>query len=162
MDRNSIIAFVFVGILAFITAFYQSEMADYVRLVLEKGYLKKVIFVSVVVVVLTHAVRVKSNDSAGMVVRTGFLPLDIGLTIGTYSAVSTTACSLLEGAFIQTFYGDVVYFTKFEALDINVLLGVSGLLLWYVVFHMFILGKELFFPKYRAVASTEKKHNKSI
>lgn len=75
-------------------------------------------------------------------------------------AVSTTACSLLEGAFLQQFY-DATYFLKFDQLDIYVLIGVSALLLWYVVLHIYQLGVELLFPVSTPELSTEELHNKS-
>ena len=160
-DLGSGISISFVGVLALVTYFYQDNAMGAMRLVLENGYLKIFLNMAIVVIVLTHAIKVGSQgDSTELIVKSGFLPIDIFLTVGTYTAVSMTACSLLEGAFLQQFY-QIQYFLKFGQLDIYVLLGVSALLLWYVALHMYKLGVELLFPVVEVRLSTEEMHDKS-
>ncbi|QYJ85648.1 hypothetical protein K0I73_15895 [Shewanella mesophila] len=160
-DFSSGISIIFVAALATVAYFYQDIAMGTVRLILEKGYLKIFLNMAIGIIVFTHSLKVQSqNSSRSLLVKSGFLPIDISLTIGTYMAVSTTACSLLEGAFLQQFY-DVTYFLKFDQLDIYVLIGVSALLLWYVALHIYQLGVELLFPVVTPELSSEVMHNKS-
>lgn len=162
VDKSSLLAMVFVAFLAITTYFFQSEVMSSMRLILEKGQLQAVLLIVTVIIILSHAIKIKStSDSSNVMIRSGLVPLDIFLTLSTYTAVTTTACSLLEGAFIQKFYG-VKYFNKFSGLDIYVLLGVAALLLWYVAFHMYKMCVELLFRAEIVSISTEKKHKNSI
>lgn len=161
-DRGSMLAAAFVGLLAIGSYFYQYEAMDMLRVILEKGHLTALLVLTVMIIVVTHAIKVKPQNSNGNVfIRSGLIPLDIVLTLSTYIAVSTTACALLEGAFVQKFYG-VTYFTKFSDLDVYVLLGVSALLIWYVLFHMYKLAIELFFPSETPMLSIVKQHERNI
>lgn len=160
-DVSSGISIVFVATLATVAYFYQDIAMGVMRQVLEKGYLKIFLNMAIGIIVFTHSIKVQAQSSSrSLLVKSGFLPIDIFLTIGTYMAVSMTACSLLEGAFLQKFY-DVTYFLKFDQLDIYVLIGVSVLLLWYVALHIYQLGVELLFPVVTPQLSTEDMHNKS-
>ena len=160
-DYSSAFSIVFVAVLAIVAYSYQDQAMNFTRLILEKGYLKIFLNMAIVIVVFTHSVRVKpQSDTASLLVKSGFLPIDIFLTVSTYIAVSTTACSLLEGAFLQQFFQEA-YFLKFGQLDIYVLLGVSALLLWYVALHMYQLGRELLFPMAKPEPSTQEMHNNS-
>lgn len=160
LDGCSIAAFIAVALLAGAAYVFHSEVMIYVRLVLETGHLSTGIVLIVFVIVTTHSIKVKNRYENGVfVIKSGFIILDVFLTFGTYYAVATTACSLLEGAVIQQFFGDVTYFTKFDQLDIYVLLGVASLLLWYVIIHMYILSRELFFKDSPYEASTEERHS---
>lgn len=162
LDTSSLLSTCFIAALSILTYFFQSEVLDFLRLILEKKYLKSILIITVSIIVVSHSIRISpDNDSAGVMIRSGLVPLDLFLTLGTYIAITTTACSLLEGAFIQQFFSDVEYFTKFRDLDIYVLLGVSALLLWYVVFHMYKMGLELFFKRENISKSTQEQHNKS-
>lgn len=154
MDRNSLYATIAIALLAFVAYYYQEAVSSYIRIILERGYLKVLLSIFVIAIVTVHSFRVKEIPSDRMVITTGFKQFDAIMTIMTYTAIVTTASSLLEGAFIQKFYDDAVYFTKFNSYDIGVLLAVSALLLWYVLFHVYILARELFFPKYRPVVSS--------
>ncbi|WP_323898876.1 hypothetical protein [Aeromonas caviae] len=157
-DRGSILAAMFVGFLAICSYFFQHEAMNMLKVFLEKGHLTALLVLTVMIIVITHSIKVKPQNSSGNAfIRSGLIPLDIVLTLSTYIAVSTTACALLEGAFVQKFYG-VTYFTKFSDLDVHVLLGVSALLIWYVLFHMYKLAVELFFPSETPVLSSAKKH----
>lgn len=160
-DVGSGISIIFVAALAAISYFYKDIAMSTMGLALENGYLEIFLNMAIVIIVFTHSIKVQAQSSnRSLLVRSGFLPIDIFLTIGTYMAVSTTACSLLEGAFLQQFY-DVIYFLKFDQLDIYVLIGVSALLLWYVALHVYQLGIELLFPVAITELSTEEMHNKS-
>lgn len=157
-DIGSILAAMFVGLLAVCSYFFQREAMNMLRVVLEKGHLTTLLILIVMVIVITHSIKVKPQNSSGnFFIRSGLIPLDIVLTLSTYIAISTTACALLEGAFVQKFYG-VTYFTKFSDLDVYVLLGVSALLIWYVLFHMYKLAVELFFPSETPILSSAKQH----
>jgi hypothetical protein len=161
LDGHSIAALIVVALLAGSAYVFHSEVMKYVRVVLEAGHLRTGIVLVVFVIVATHSIKVKTRSENGVfVIKSGFIPLDVFLTFVTYSAVATTACSLLEGAVIQQFFGDATYFTKFDQLDIYVLLGVASLLLWYVILHMYILARELFFKDSPYEVSTEERHNK--
>lgn len=163
LDGRSIAALIGVAALAGAAYIFHSTVMKNVRIVLEAGHLRTGMILVVFIVVATHSIKVKSRAENGVfVIRSGFIPLDVFLTFSTYSAVATTACSLLEGAVIQQFFGDVTYFTKFDQLDIYVLLGVASLLLWYVILHMYILARELFFKDTPYEVSTEERHNKAI
>lgn len=60
--------------------------------VLENSYLKIFLNIVIVVIVLTHTIKVSlQEDAAGFLVKSGFLPIDMFSTIGTYMAVSSTA-----------------------------------------------------------------------
>lgn len=156
IDKSSLLAMTFVAVLAITTYFFQSEVMSSLRLILEKGQLQVVLLIATVIIIISHAIKIKStSDSSSVMIRSGLVPLDIFLTLSTYTAVTTTACSLLEGAFIQKFY-DVKYFNKFSDLDIYVLLGVAALLLWYVAFHMYKMCVELLFKTENVSISTEK------
>ncbi len=146
LNRSSVIALIGVAVFAVSAYISQSEIMRYVRVVLEEGYLRMGIILMIFTIVTVHVIKIKSKFANKVfVVESGFTFLDGFLTFGTYSAVTTTACSLLEGAVIQQFFGDIIYFSKFNQVDIYVLLGVSGLLLWYVILHMYILARELLF-----------------
>ncbi|MFJ5361895.1 hypothetical protein ACIPUG_13170 [Pectobacterium sp. CHL-2024] len=160
-DIGSGVSILFLGVLVVIVYFYQENVMGTMRLIFENSYLKITLNIAIMVIVFTHSVKIRAQeDSVGLLIKVGFLPIDIFLTIGTYIAVSSTACSLLEGAFLQKFY-QTTYFLKFDQLDIYVLLGVSALLLWYVVFHMYQLVVDLLFPVEKVQRSTEEMHNKS-
>lgn len=142
ININSLMALIFVGILAISAYYFQESIKVNLKLVLVQGYLKAILILFVSIVILTHSLKVTSAESDSLVMyRSGFKPLDVVLTLGTYLAITSTACSLLEGAYLQQFF-QIEYFKKFEQLDIYTLLGVSALLLWYVVFHMYKLLKE--------------------
>lgn len=160
-DIGSGFSILFLGILVAAVYFYQENVMGIMKFILENSYLKIVLNIVIVVIVSTHSIKIRSQeDAVGLLIKVGFLPIDIFLTIGTYIAVSSTACSLLESAFLQKFF-QTTYFLKFDQLDIYVLLGVSALLLWYVVFHMYQLGVDLLFPVAKVQSSTEEMHNKS-
>ena len=155
VDKSSLAAMIFIAALAITAFFFQNEVMKFLRLILEKGHLKSILIIVVAVIIISHSVKVKpNNDSSNVMIRSGLVPLDIFLTLSTYVAVTTTACSLLEGAFIQQFY-DVQYFSKFNDLDVYVLLGVAALLLWYVAFHMYKMFFDLLF-KTETVTSSNK------
>lgn len=162
INKSSLIAILFVAILAVTSFLFKTELMNFIRIVFENGQFKAVLLMLVSVVVISHSIKVKpENDSSNVMIRSGLLPLDIFLTLGTYVAVTTTACSLLEGAFLQNFFG-VEYFSKFEDLDVYVLLGVAALLLWYVAFHMFKMVSELLFNTEQVSRATLEMHNKPI
>lgn len=145
VDFNSLMALIFVGVLAALAYFFQDALKSNLRFILEGGFLEVFLVISVAVVVLSHSLKVnESDENSPLIFKSGFKPLDVFLTVGTYVAITSTACSLLEGAYIQQVFG-VEYFTKFGELDINVLIGVSALLMWYVIFHMYKMLKELLF-----------------
>ena len=160
-DVSSGISIIFVATLAAFAYFFQDIVMGTMHLIFEKSYLKIFLNMAIGIIVFTHSIKVQAHSSSrSLLFKSGFLPVDISLTIGTYMAVSTTACSLLEGAFLQQFY-DITYFLKFDQLDIYVLIGVSALLLWYVALHLYQLGVELLFPVVTPEISTEVMHNKS-
>ncbi len=162
IDTSSLFAIFFVAALAVVAYLFKIEIMDYMRLILENGYLKSILLILVAIIVISHSIKVKpGNDSSNVMIRSGLIPIDISLTLGTYFAVTTTACSLLEGSFIQNFY-DVQYFIKFKDLDIYVLLGVSALLLWYVAFHMYKMLVELLFKSEEISMATNNLHNNLI
>ncbi|MBB1315954.1 hypothetical protein [Aliivibrio sp. SR45-2] len=161
-DLGSILAAGFVAFLAIGSNIYEENAMVFIRSILEKGHLNTSLVIIVLVIVITHAIKIRPQNSSNSVfIRSGLIPLDIVLTLSTYIAVSTTACALLEGAFIQKFY-HVVYFTKFSVLDIYVLMGVSALLIWYVLFHMYKLSIELFFPSKTLKLSSADMHKKQL
>ena len=161
-DMGSIYAAVIIGVLACGSFFFKNEAMNFMRLILEKDYLNSCLILVILIIVVTHAIKVKpQKTSEKTLIRSGFIPLDIFLTLGTYIAVTKTACSLLEGAFIQNFY-DVVYFTRFSSLDIYVLLGVSAFLIWYVLLDIYKLSIELFFPLETPKLSDASKHNPNL
>jgi len=161
IDKSSVVALIIVGLLAVASYFFKEQAMQLTRSILEDGYLRITIIFGVVVIIFTHSIRVKNKKDNGVfIIRSGFIPLDIFLSCGTYIAVTTTACSLMEGAFIQQFFDDVKYFNQFSNLDVYVLLGVAALLIWYVVFHMYTLAGELVFNASKISASDEEPHNK--
>jgi len=161
IDLSSVAALTIVTLLALISYFYQETAMQLIRLILEAGYLNNVIIYSVVIIIFTHSIKVKNKKDNGVfIIRSGFVPLDVFLSCSTYIAVSTTACSLMEGAFVQQFFGDVQYFTQFTNLDVYVLLGVAALLIWYVIFHMYTLAGELVFNASSITASNKDMHIK--
>ncbi len=158
IDKSSLLAILFVAALAIASFLFKKELMGFTRVVLENGELKAILLICISVIVVSHSIKIKpENDSSNVMIRSGVLPLDICLTLGTYIAITTTACSLLEGAFVQQFFG-VEYFTKFEDLDIYVLLGVAALLLWYVVFHMYKMISELLFNTEKVSKSSIENH----
>ena len=162
IDKSSLLAIVFVAILAISATIFKDFLMQFTRSVLENGHLKIVLLIAVTIIVFSHSIKIKpKNDSSNVMIRSRLAPLDIFLTLGTYIAVTSTACSLLEGAFIQQFFG-VKYFNEFESLDIYVLLGVAALLLWYVAFHMYKMFIELLFNTTEVLKSSEEMHKKSM
>lgn len=162
IDKKSLFAILFVAILAILSFLFKIEIMNLMRIVLEKGHLKAILLILVSIIVITHPVKIRpENDSSNLMIRSGVVPLDIFLTLSTYMAITTTACSLLEGAFIQNFFG-VIYFNRFEELDIYVLLGVATLLLWYVSFHMYKMTVELLFITKIVSKSSIEMHNKPM
>lgn len=145
MSKSSLIAIFVVSILAILALVFDSQVMSLTKSALENGYIKSGMILAVVIVVVSHSIMIKENSNSPLVMKFGIKPLDAFLTIGTYSAISSTACSLLEGAFIQFFFETPIYFTRFQSLDLFVLLGVSALLLWYVIFHLYLLTKEFLF-----------------
>lgn len=145
LDLGSLMAFSFVAGLAIIAYIFKVQFMEYIRMVLAGGQLKVVLLLAIIAIIVTHAFKVKpGNDTSNVMIRSGLIPLDTFLTLGTYVAVTTTACSLIEGAFMQQFF-EITYFTKFGELDVYVLLGVGALLLWYVAFHMYRMSIEILF-----------------
>ena len=162
IDGKWTVSFLVVMVLAVSAYVYESEVMQYVRIILESGYLKASFMLPILVIVFMHAIKMEAPmDNSVFVVRLGFVPLDVVLTSATYCAVAATACSLLEGAVVQQYFGDVEYFANFESLDIWVILGVSVLLLWYVILHMYILARELFFRGVPYKVSTKGWHDAS-
>jgi len=160
IDLSSVVALLVVSVFACISYFNQDNAMNIIRVVLENGYLKSAIVIGIVVIIVTHSIRVKSKKDNGVfIIKSGFKPLDVFLSCGTYIAVSSTACSLMEGAFVQQFFGDIQYFTQFSNLDVYVLLGVASLLIWYVVFHMYTLAGELVFNASEVSPSDKNMHN---
>ncbi|WP_152960817.1 hypothetical protein [Pseudoalteromonas sp. P1-9] len=100
-------------------------------------------------------IRVNSKTKSSIFMfRSGFPVIDSVLNWATYYSVTSTACVLLEGAYLQKFY-NIQYYTKFNGLDINVMLGVCALLLWYVSLHIFKMGQELLFKPEEVVIAAE-------
>lgn len=162
IDTSSLFSITFIAILAISSYLFKIELMNYVRLVLENGQLKSVLLIFVTIIVISHSIKIKADSGASSaIIHSGLLPLDIFLTLGTYIAITTTACSLLEGAFIQKFFG-IEYFSKFNDLDIYVLLGVAALLLWYVAFHMYKMASEVLFKTETVSISNTVLHNQSI
>ena len=106
VDKSSLIAMIFIAILDVRTYFFQNEVMKFLRLILEKGYLKSnsmvlnggyILIIIVAVIIISHSLKVKpNNDSSNVMIRS----VGIFLTLSTYVAVTTTACSLLESAFL--------------------------------------------------------------
>ncbi|EGQ9702640.1 hypothetical protein FWP48_25060, partial [Vibrio parahaemolyticus] len=66
-DRGSILAAAFVGLLAIGSYFYQNEAMDMLRVILEKGHLTALLVLTVMIIVVTHAIKVKPQNSNGNV-----------------------------------------------------------------------------------------------
>ena len=142
-DKGSIPLFLFVATLATIAYLFDDELMIFIRFILEEGHLNNILVLVVCIVVITHVIKVQSKSSA-LMLKSGYTVFDLVLNLVTYYSVTSTACSLLEGAYLQKFY-EIEYFTKFKEIDINVLLGVCALLLWYVLLHAYKMSQEIFF-----------------
>ena len=147
INKGSLLAILFVSVLAIASYSFKIELMKTTRAILENELFKNIPAICISIIVISHSIKTKpENDSSNVMIRSGFRLLDTFLTLGTYILVTRTACSLLEGAFVQTFF-DVEYFAKFNELDVYVLLGVVALLLWYVAFNMYKMINELLFNR---------------
>ena len=140
VDTKSVLSLLTVLALAGTTTVFKDEVFKFVRLALESDTINTLLSIVIVAAVFIHTVKIKDrSDTKAYIINSKFAPLDMILSMGSYLAVSRTATSLIEGAFIQEFYGTPTYFAKFNQLDIYVLIGVSGLLLWHVIWNMYLL-----------------------
>lgn len=147
VNTKFVLFVIFLILLIIGTALYKDEVMSSVRWCLESGWFKGVLLSYIVITIVSHAIAVKESDLSDIPLFKTQInkPLDVMLTIGTYVAVGSTASTLLKGAYIQQFYGDVMYFNEFGKVDIYSLLGVAALLLWYVLFHTSRMFKEALF-----------------
>lgn len=59
---------------------------------------------------------------------------DTGFAICTYGLASTTSVAILKGVYAQQFFGEEIYFTNFDQIDIYSMLIVSIFLFGYSVY----------------------------
>jgi hypothetical protein len=156
VNKKFIFSSVFLLALIVVTSANKVEVMLGVRWLLESGWFKGILLSYICVTIISHSITVKESDLLDIpLFRTQInKPLDTVLTIGTYVAVASTATTLLKGAYIQQFYGDIIYFREFGKLDIYSLLGVASLLLWYVLFHTSRMFKEALFISVKAEKAT--------
>ncbi|MBA3022720.1 MAG: hypothetical protein KKB48_09660 [Gammaproteobacteria bacterium] len=122
-SRTLVVAFLFV--LAAVLVVYRQEAKDVVRGIFEGGSLPYAIWIYVTVSVLSHSYFIAGVASSQFekITETVF-------SIGTYGLAGTTSLTLLQGVFLQYFYG-VSSFSNFGSLDLASVGLVSVYLLIY-------------------------------
>lgn len=152
INSKVLLSMIFLILLSSSAIVFKKDVMDSIRWLLESGWLRVGLLMYIVVTIIIHSFFIEETYLSDVPLFQSRIskPLYIFLTIGTYAAVTSTAVTLLKGAYIQQFYGDVIYFNEFEKIDIYALLGVATLLLWYAIFNTSRLLKEALFVSVKA------------
>lgn len=121
---NACVVFILFA-LATVLAFYKQEAKEVVKGIFEGGSLSYVIWTYVVISVLSHRYCIE-RVSASLFDKIS----DAVFSIATYGFAATTSLTLLQGVFLQFFYG-VQWFINFGNLDLASIVLVSVYLLIY-------------------------------
>ncbi len=141
--RLAFIAVIVVIICVFFE-FRSESIKCFLRYLLESDLLFKLLSFYVIPVVVTYGINVPGDILEDIPVFRLQLtkPIDIALNLGTFMAMSRTGASLLEGTYMEIFFGkDKQYFAEFDKLDVYVLMGLAWFLLWYVIFQTTMMVK---------------------
>lgn len=111
--------------LSTVLAFYKQEAKEIVKGILESGSLSYVVWTYVVISVLSHSYFIE-RVSASLFDKIS----ETVFTIATFGLAATTSLTLLQGVFLQFFYG-VQWFSNFGNLDLASVFLVSVYLLIY-------------------------------
>ncbi|EOB6680487.1 hypothetical protein [Vibrio campbellii] len=149
MNKRVLGAASVLAVVCFLFTVNQDTAMQYIRDFLESGYLMIICLIFVVVSIVCHASFVpESNLDVPMFKSNQMWILEVIVNIATYTAITSTAITLLKAIYIQQFYGDIQYFHQFESYDIYTMFAVSGVLLWFSMFKCW----QLF---YEALKTTE-------
>jgi hypothetical protein len=141
-----IASIIFLLVLVIIVLSMKDEVMFRIRWILESGIFEILLITSICIVILAHAFTVKETNLTQIsLFNTQFKWLNAILSIATYATVASSASSLLKGAYIQQFYGDIIYFNEFNEIDIYLLIGVPIILLWYIISNIAKMFKEALF-----------------
>lgn len=124
----------------------QSLLIQSIRDFLSWEKLILIVNLAIFTVICGHAITVQeTNNKETIIFRTPIKILNTALEVATHVSISSSAITLLKGAFIQHFFDDKSYFLEFDKIDVVLLIVVSLILLWYVGSTVFIMLKEALF-----------------
>ena len=132
MNKNVLISAVFLFLISISILFYKIEIMEGITILLKSNYLRYacLIFIFISIVCNTYYVPESTLENVPMFKSNSYRFFEGVLNFATYSAVASTAISLLKGLYLQTVNNEL-YFLKFSDYDIYIMFAVSGLLLWF-------------------------------
>jgi hypothetical protein len=143
LNKKVLLSALLLAILCILFSANQEQVMSGTRFLLESGYLMMACLTFVVVSIFCHTLFVtESTLEVPMFKSNQLWLLEIAVNIATYTAITSTAITLLKALYIQEFYGDVQYFLEFKNYDIYTMFGVSGVLLWFSMFKCWQLFHE--------------------
>jgi hypothetical protein len=135
INYKLLLVFAFLIFIAFNYISNQQHYNDSIRAILEWGQLGVSLWAAVVICFIMHYFSSKDSGDGyvGLIYKEFGVFADSAFAAVTYGLASTTSASILKGVYIQQFFGDVIYFNYFGAIDIYSMLVVCLFLLGYSI-----------------------------
>ncbi len=133
-------------ILAVAFYFYWDITKNIIRSVLETRFTSFILWVITVFIFIVHYFRIRSKHAEIEPIITIKFGYFVDNIIGgiTFATTITTSLTLLKGLYIQTVFGDKIYFHGFQDQDLLAIFGVALFLLYYAIMKVISVAKETY------------------
>jgi len=130
-----------------------------IRMVLESEITYFIAWAVPILIFLVNFVgnKIKDIDSEPMITMRFGKFCDHALGGVAYAIVIVTALVLLKGLFIQTFFGDKIFFVDFKNIDLLTILSIALFLLYSAIRKIIEIAKSTFIIGHTAIVLDEKK-----
>lgn len=143
IDLVTLVQLLFLMAMVALSFFFSAELIEVTRKALLKSYLEYALLGLGFSIIPLYFYKSQSASDVNLLrIKTGNWLADIVVQCGTHFSLTTTACALFEGIFMQRVYGEV-YFVEFGQVDIFVMVGLVGWLFWYTLAQLFRMGQEI-------------------
>ncbi|MFT6914738.1 MAG: hypothetical protein ACJAWL_001034 [Motiliproteus sp.] len=136
INKKMVFVLLFLFCLAFLSVANQEDFSKLLRNFLEWKHLTISLWLYAIISFFIHYLSSKDMDSgySGVVFKHFGVFADSAFAAITFGLASTTSSSILKGVYVQQYFGDEIYFNKFDDVDIYSMLVVCLFLLGYSFF----------------------------
>lgn len=136
LNFKMIFVFILLVILSVSIVAYKDAIMGMIKSILQWELLNITLWLSFACCFLVHYFSIESENTpeVGLIYNHFGRFADSAFALITYGLASTTSVAILEGIYIQQFFGEKIYFNYFDKIDIYSMLVVCGFLLGYSIF----------------------------
>lgn len=138
LNLRLIALFVVLSALSTLLVLNKASALLWIKLVLESEHLNATLWLGFICCFVVRYLSIETkdinNDDSGLIFTHFGKFADTAFAIVTYGLASTTSAAILKGVYIQQFFGEKIYFSYFDQIDIYSMLIVCLFLFGYSLY----------------------------